>query len=419
MVSLLTVIAAGLATAGPGAHLLGGSAGHSPAAAADKGGHRHDPHGSPGPTPGPTATPVPPSGTPAPSATPSPTGTPEPTPTPGPTPTPAPVRGAAVHVCGVAFCLDGHTWYMFGATIYNPGLRPEQSGLDNPAGTVAQAQEAHLNTIRITNFFSHDGDPATVPYDATSWAKVDQMIAAAGAAGLHVDLGLSDYRALLWDNCIDPYTADWSHYLTFAANRVNTVTGAVYKNDPTIAMISIAGEPLAANKPHTGVSSGGSPDPALANCTIEYSTAQLTAFYVNTTSTWKAQGGSVLVSPGGLGYINEYQSAGIDWQTIFSLSTVDICAIKTYGGMFAFAPTPAAYCHSINKPIIDEEFGYQQSTGDAQRAALFAAQYAQLRQIGAAGVAFWNLGYQVASTSYEVSPLTPLTFAAVQAAALP
>jgi hypothetical protein len=306
---------------------------------------------------------------------------------------------------------------MDGATIYNPGLRPEQSGLLNPAGTVALVQQAHLNTIRITDFFSHHGDPGTLPYNSTSWTQVDQMIAAAGAAGLHVDLGLSDYRALLWENCIDPYTAGWTRYLDFIANRVNTVTGQTYKSDPTIAMVSIAGEPLAANKPHTGVNAGGSPDPALAGCTIEYSTAQLTAFYTAATDTWKAQGGSVLVSPGGLGYINEYQSAGIDWHAIFNLHSVDICAIKTYGGMFAYAPTPAAYCHSINKPIIDEEFGYTQSTGDVQRAALFSAQYAQLRQVGAAGVAFWNLGYQVASTSYEVSPLTPLTFAAVQAAA--
>jgi hypothetical protein len=284
---------------------------------------------------------------------------------------------------------------------------------------VALALSAHLNTIRITDFFSHHGDPGTVPYDAASWALVDQMIAAAGAAGLHVDLGLSDYRALLWENCIDPYTADWTHYLGFVANRVNTVSGVTYKNDPAIALVSIAGEPLAANKPHTGVNAGGSPDASLAGCTIEYSTAQLTAFYTATTGTLKAEGGSALVSPGGLGYINEYQSAGIDWQAIFALHSVDICAIKTYGGMFAYAPTPAAYCHSINKPIIDEEFGYTQSTGDAQRAALFSAQYAQLRHIGAAGVAFWNLGYQVASSSYEVSPLTPLTFAAVQAAALP
>jgi len=306
---------------------------------------------------------------------------------------------------------------MDGASVYNPGLRPQRSGYLNPDGTVSLARQARLNTIRVTNFYEDSGDPAIVPYTEKSWAEVDRMIAAAGRANLHIDLGLGDYRNILWRNCINPYTYDWSHFIAFVANRRNTVTGATYKNDPTIAFVSIAGEPLAADRTHTGVNATGSPDPALAGCTIEYTTAQLADFYRRTTGTWKAQAGSVLVSTGGLGYINESGSAGIDWKRIFSLPSVDICAIKTYGGMFAFATTPAAYCHSISKPIIDEEFGYRQSMGDAQRAAAFAAQYAQLRRIGAAGVAFWNLGYQIAPTSYEVSPLTPLTFAAVRAAA--
>lgn len=371
-------------------------------------------------------TPRPDPDSPTPTSTPGGSGsTPTPTPTPTPTSTPTSTPGGSgaglvsglVTACGTKLCVNGHVWYMDGASVYNPGLRPPQSGILNPAGTVALAEAANLDTVRIINFYNNKGDPAVEPYNESRWVLVDKLIAAAGAAGLHIDLGLGDYRNTLWRSCINPYTYDWTHFINFVANRVNTATGAVYKNDPTIAFVSIAGEPLAANKPHTGVTATGTSDPNLVNCTIQYSTQQLTAFYTNTTGAWKAQGGSVMVSNGGLGYINEYQSAGIDWKAICGLASVDVCGIKTYGGMFAFAPTVATWTASINKPMIDEEFGYKQSMGDGARAALFASQFTQLRNIGAAGVCFWNLGFQVGGGSYEVSPLTPLTFDAVRHAA--
>jgi hypothetical protein len=52
---------------------------------------------------------------------------------------------------------------MNGASVYNPGLRPEESGFLNPTGTVALAQRAGLDTIRIVNFFSDDGIPGSTP----------------------------------------------------------------------------------------------------------------------------------------------------------------------------------------------------------------------------------------------------------------
>ena len=295
---------------------------------------------------------------------------------------------------------------MYGSTIYNPGLTPYQSGIKDPAGTIALAQQAHLNTIRITDFLNVKGDPSTDPYDPTRWAYVDAMIAAAGAAGLHVDLGLSDYRAMLWNRCVDPYTADWSRFIAWVADRVNTVSHQVYKDDPTIAFVSAAGEPLPVGSHSFTAKTTGAP------CTITYSTADLTAFYAAATSEWQQQGGAVLFNTGGLGYLNE-SGAGIDWRSIFSLSTDAFCDIKTYGGMQAWAPAAAAYCQSIGKPVVVEEFGWQQGMGDAARAQLFATMLSQLRALRVAGLAFWNLGYQLGPTSYEVNPSTPDTFAVV------
>jgi len=87
-------------------------------------------------------------------------------------------------------------------------------------------------------------DPTLVPFEERSWQLADQRIAAAGAASMHVELGLGDYRNTLWNDCINPYTYDWTRYIDWVAHRVNTVTGAVYGSDPAIAFVSISGEPL-------------------------------------------------------------------------------------------------------------------------------------------------------------------------------
>ncbi len=296
---------------------------------------------------------------------------------------------------------------MYGSTIYNPGLTPYLSGINNPSGTIDLVNQAHLNTIRITNFLDREGDPSTAPYDATRWAKVDAMIAAAYAAGLHVILGISDYRSMLWNNCINPYTADWTNFITFVANRVNTVTHVAYKNDPTIAFVSIAGEPLSVGA-HTFTAkvTGHS-------CTLSYTTQQLTGFYRSTTTVWQHQQPSVLVNSGGLTYL-DLDDSGIDWQAIFALPTVAFCDIKTYGGMLAWAPNAVSYCQSLGKPIVDEEFGWRQSVGDRVRSQKFADTYSALRSMHFAGVAFWNLGYQLGGSSYEVNPATHYTFAVVR-----
>ena len=315
---------------------------------------------------------------------------------------------AGVSVCGTALCAAGSTWSMYGATVYNPGLVPYLSGIKDPKGTIALAREAHLNTIRVTNYLNVDGNPSTAPYRRSAWREVDAMIAAAGAAGMHVDLGLSDYREMLWNRCVDPYSANWSTFLSFVANRVNTVTHVVYKDDPTIAFVSLAGEPLPVGTHQYTSPATGRP------CTVTYSTSQLTAFYAFATAGWKSLGGSVLVNTGGLGYLDE-SSSGIDWKTIFSWPDNAFCDIKAYGGMLAWAPTATAYCRSIGKPVVVEEFGWVQGVGDAARAQDFATMYTTLRALHVAGTAFWNLGYQLGPTSFEVNPSTPDTFAAVVA----
>ena len=312
-----------------------------------------------------------------------------------------------VTVCSTQLCVDGSLWYMTGASVFNPGLRPEQSGYLNPAGTVALARQAGLDTIRVVNYFSDTGIPDSTPYLQSAWERVDRMIADAGAAGLHIDLDLSDYRNILWNNCINPYTSDWTQFITFVASRRNTVTGRIYARDSTIAMLGISGEPLP-----VGSHSFMAPDTG-KGCTLSYTSNDLTAFYARTTGLWKRLGATVVVNPGGLGYLNE-PTSGIDWKAIFALPSVDLCDIKTYGGMLAYAGIVAGYCASIGKPWVDEEFGWQQSDGDARRAAALLSTCTTVFTQGSSGADFWNLGYQIAPSSYDIGPGTPAAFAAVR-----
>ena len=85
--------------------------------------------------------------------------------------------------------------------------------------------------------------------------------------------------------------------------------------------------------------------------------------------------------------------------------------------MIDFVAKASAFCASHNKPWIDEEFGWQQSLGDDFRARQFANTNRQVRDHQGSGEVFWNLGYQVKPTTYDIGTTTPLTFAAVVTAA--
>jgi hypothetical protein len=68
-------------------------------------------------------------------------------------------------------------------------------------------------------------------------------------------------------------------------------------------------------------------------------------------------------------------------------------------------------------PLLVEEFGAKQESGDRARADYFRLVYATAAQAKAAGIGFWNLGPELAPGSYEVGLQTPLTFAAIRQSA--
>ena len=301
-----------------------------------------------------------------------------------------------VTVCGTKLCLGGASWTMYGGSIY--GYQSDTTG------RISLAVQEKLNTVRITNMLNESStDLTNAPYDATKWAKVDAAIAAAHTAGLKVILDLSSYRNLYKNNGQNPYTLDWQSFVQWVANRTNTVSGLQYKNDPTIAIIAIAGEVDAVNA---------------TSATGPTTTQQLIDFYSRTISEVHAADPNHLVSEGGL--LQYSWNSGIDWRSIFALSGNNVPAIHVYSSADeAYVPTIASYTASINKPWITEETGFDQTVGDSTRAADFQRVYTLFATNHAAGVAFWNVGTEVIgmngkTSTYDVNSSTPLTFGVVQ-----
>jgi hypothetical protein len=302
-----------------------------------------------------------------------------------------------VSACGTALCLGGRPWYLYGAS--------DLGGLGDPGARASLAVEARLNTLRVVNFLDEHGSVGSAPYDLAYWSRVDAVIGAAQVAGVRVILDLSTYRNLLWNAGRNPYSWDWGPFVAFVTQRSNTVTGIRYADDPTIALVAFAGEVEPLNTP--------------ANV-LRITSQQLTAFYERTFAQWRANDSRHLVSTGGL--LQLAWDSGIDWRSIFALANDDVCSIHDYSTADQTVTTPAvaAYCASIGKPWITEEFGWDQAVGDATRAADFSAMYGLNVRYSAAGVGFWNLGTTVAGTAgvgatHDVNPSTPLTWAVVGA----
>ena len=294
-----------------------------------------------------------------------------------------------VKVCGTKLCLGGISWRLHGGTVY---------GHSSASDAVNRAKALRLNTIRLTDWLDVDGSVQAAPFDETRWRKVDADLTAAKGAGIRVILDLSTYRNLLVRHSINPYTYDWKPFLNFVVNRRNSVNGVRYGSDPTIALVSFAGEvePINASDNRLGVT-----------------TQQVTDFFRIMFAFWATNAPQQLKTTGG--FLQLDWNSGIDWKAIMALPGSNVCSIHVYssGDQNITLPAVADYCRSLGKPWITEEFGQPVSLNDSTRAAWYQKVYDLQQQRGSAGAALWNVGPQTVD-SYDVNPQTPLTFATVQ-----
>ena len=349
----------------------------------------------------------------------------------------APLPPEFVQASGTSLTRGGNSFQLRGAAIYgtsNPG------GPNSASQVLGWAQAAHLNTIRLVNMFDERGLDDTAPFDETNWAHIDQLLADIAARDMVAVLDLSAFRNHLVNRVIvdrnwqtecgpgprgtadfallDPYRVDlaseWQTFIDFVTSRINTVTGTRYSDDPTIAVISLAGEPL---------------PPASQECGKAMDTAELTEFYRRTLEMLRLDDANHLRSSGGLIHLDWQQlyppngDSGIDGQAIFALADNTLPALHTYPGQFAADGTPidyqppvfGPYATGLGKPWLTEEFGWTQNVGDAVRASRYAWLYDEQATYGSSGALFWNLGPELSGGSHDANPSTPITWDVVVA----
>ncbi len=265
--------------------------------------------------------------------------------------------------------------------------------------TITTGLKAGQNLARPTDYWDRTNASQTMT-DPTIWSNMNYLLADASAHHVYVLMDLSAYKWLLISENKDPFDANnWTTFLQWV--------GARYKGNTDIVAYSIVGEP-------TTPASQAQAD-------------QLVAFYRQVTDTLYAADSNHLIIAGGFNHMEtgtQYQW----WQRIYSLPHNDVAGFKTYSQHdLNYMPTIAAYAHSINKPLINEEFGAPQSLGDAtwngvpwngfsaSRSKYFEDVYQEGDHLYVACSIFWNLADVVGPTHYDVSPLTPATWAVVTA----
>jgi hypothetical protein len=313
-----------------------------------------------------------------------------------------------VVVCGTGLCLNGQRFVIKGATAYG--------SYGDPTAEIALAKSAGINTLELVEFDS-DYHVLSDTESSDTWDRADAYIAAAGKAGLHVILNLSEYGQSLRAAGDNPETADWGPYLSFVAHRVNTVSGETYSTDPTIAMVELWGE-----IPGTNGDGGG------CGCT----TAEMQSFFSRTLSEWHALS-PILVSSGGFSYLND-PSSGIPWQAIMSDPNDATCDMEINSDPDRDTTTPmvTSYCAKLGKPWFLSAWSSclnnSQYNGDlndwstdAEMAAHATQMYAiaagaQIATYPAMGTDFWNLQQDTteAAGSCDIGPQVPRTWAVVQ-----
>lgn len=315
-----------------------------------------------------------------------------------------------VRVCGTQLCLYGAPFRIHGATAYGT--------YDDPATEVQLALRANLNTLAVVEFETHHHSLADTMSRAT-WTRVDRFIAAAGRAKLHIVLTLSSYAQSLQIAGITPTRTDWKPYLSFIANRRNTATHVLYKNDPTIAFVQLWGEACyPGESDHTC--------PAGTSGTA----ADLQAFYHRSLVEWHALAPNILISTGGFSHLNSPTASGIPWRAIMSDPANPLCEIEVNspGDLNRTVSKVTRYCRRIGKPwylaawsscYADPNYPFY-TPSDASMAVHARRMYGVAggrppAAFAAVGSEFWNLRDRgVAAGHCDIGPAYPQTFAVIQ-----
>jgi hypothetical protein len=259
--------------------------------------------------------------------------------------------------------------------------------------------QAGQNLVRITDYWDSTNTSQSAD-DAIIWHNIDYAVCAAKQRGMFVIMDISAFKKLLISQGKDPMNVDfWKPFIATVAHH--------YQDENAVAFYSIVGEP--------------------APPTTPAESQTLVAFYRALTDEFYADDPHHLITAGGFIHMENETPQMPWWHEIYALPHNDVASFKTYSQHdLNLMPTIAAYAHSIHKVLLNEEFGMPQQIGDAvfsggagyngivvSRAKFFDEVYTEGETLGVAGMVFWNMGCQLASSSFQVNPQTPATWQTV------
>lgn len=291
---------------------------------------------------------------------------------------------------GTPTTLYGYTFYLStqgGAQTWHNG--DLSATID---GILTLAQSAGLNMVRVTDFF--DASTVTQVWDDPQvWTNIDYLVSAAQLRSMYVLMDVASWTKYFTSQggtgANDPtVAANWTPFLQALALH--------YINAKNICWYSVRGEPSVPVDATT--------------------TTALVNFYDSVTTTLFTNDPNHLITAGGL--LNMQQNPTLSWwQQIFALAHNNVCSYKVYSqDDLDYINFIGRYVSALGKPLSNQEFGATQSLGDSvysgtpfngfagSRADYYRQVYRRGAQVNTSSFIFWNLGFEVNPSGYDVNP---------------
>lgn len=359
-------------------------------------------------TPVRTATPTPTSvvavtPTPIVTATPTPAGTATPVVTASPTTPPA--TGFVTRV-GTRLMLDNKTFYFNGTNQYYLFYK-SHAMVDE---VLEDAAALGLKVMRTWGFCDgkYQGaycfQPSPGVYDEPTFRNMDYTIYKAQQCGIKLIIplvnnwddmgGMNQYVQWAGGGSHDDFYTNptcwttYKNYVKYFLNRVNTITGMAYKDDPTIMMWELGNEP---------------------RCTSDTTGAKLQAWIDEMAAYIKSLDSKHLLGTGMEGFYNG--SEGSNYIKNNQNPNIDVCSAHLYPGFWSLSEAQALAWISdhandahnvIGKPFYLGEFGWAADQSSlTKRNQVYTDWYNKLNETNSDGAMFWLLsGHQDDGTLY-------------------
>lgn len=306
-----------------------------------------------------------------------------------------------VTVSGNKFYLDGNEFYFMGTNNYYMHYKSQRMVDD----VFNDMQAMGLTVLRMWGFMDGPGQEGVTMqsapgiYEESGFKKMDYAIYKAGQMGIKLVIpfvnywddfgGMKQYAQWFGESSKEAFYTNpqikqaYKNYVQYVLNRVNTYTGVAYKNDPAIMAWELANEPRAQSDPS-------------GNTLVQWADEMSTFI--------KSIDSNHLVAVGDEGFYgiaghhsypySNYE--GVDWKRLTALPNIDYGTFHLYPDHWnqsAAWGTQWIIDHVedsvvLNKPVVLEEFGYQNL---GMRDQVYADWMDALIDKGGAGAQFWIL----------------------------